>query len=87
MTVIADDEAPSSSAASWGRALGYDETVNVFLEVALFDPVRTAATGQAWHPVGCLLPLRARRRPGLVVQGAEIATRMILDLCGGTASS
>ena len=43
-----------------------EETVNVFIEAALFDPIRTATTGRKLsHPVRCPLPLRARRRSGI----------------------
>ena len=89
MTVIADDEAPESIGGIMGgeRSGCSDETVNVFLEVALFDPVRTAATGRK---LGIQSDARYRFErgvdPAFVIQGAEIATRMILDLCGGTAS-
>ena len=48
MTVIADDSGPIASAASWAAsAPACDaETTDVLLEVALFDPLRTAATGR-----------------------------------------
>jgi phenylalanyl-tRNA synthetase beta chain len=89
MTVIADDEAPESIGGIMGgeRSGCSDETVNVFLEAALFDPVRTAATGRK-----LAIQSDARYRfergvdPAFVIAGAEIATRMILDLCGGAAS-
>ena len=89
MTVIADDEAPESIGGIMGgeRSGCSDDTVNVFLEVALFDPVRTASTGRR-----LAIQSDARYRfergvdPAFVIPGAEIATRMILDLCGGAAS-
>ncbi len=65
-----------------------EETVNVFLEVAYFDPMRTARTGRALQIVS-----DARYRfergvdPAFVGPAAELATRMILDLCGGEASA
>lgn len=64
-----------------------EATRNVYLEVAVFDPVRTAKTGQKLQ-----IDSDARYRfergvdPGFVAPGAELATRMILDLCGGEAS-
>src|SRR4029453_13147081 len=64
-----------------------DDTVNVFLEAALFDPVRTAASGRK-----LAIQSDARYRfergvdPAFVIPGAEIATGMILDICGGSAS-
>ena len=63
------------------------ETTNVFLEAAYFDPIRTAATGRK---LGINSDARYRFErgvdPAFVETGAEIATRMILDLCGGEAS-
>src|SRR5690606_9649168 len=48
MTVIADDAGPQALAGIiGGEATGCTATTtNVFLEAALFDPVRTAATGR-----------------------------------------
>jgi phenylalanyl-tRNA synthetase beta chain len=64
-----------------------DETKNVFLEVALFDPIRIAETGRK---LGIMSDARYRFERGIdptsAEWGAEIATRMILDLCGGEAS-
>ena len=61
--------------------------MNVFLEAAYFDPIRTAATGRK---LGINSDARYRFErgvdPAFVEPGAEIATRMILDLCGGEAS-
>jgi len=71
-----------------GESTGCNEaTTDVFLEVALFDTVRTAATGRALN-----LQSDARYRfergldPAFVFEAAEIATRLVLDLCGGEAS-
>ncbi len=89
MTVIADDNGPEGlGGIMGGEASGCtEETTEVMLEAALFDPVRTAATGRKLS-----LQSDARYRfergvdPGFVETGAEIATRMILDFCGGEAS-
>ena len=57
------------------------------VEAALFDPVRTAATGRRLEIVS-----DARYRfergidPAFVGAGLEIATRLILELCGGEPS-
>ena len=89
MTVIADDSGPQSlGGIIGGEPTGVDQaTTDVFLEVALFDPGRTAATGRR---LGILSDARYRFERGVdpdaVLAGAEAATRMILDLCGGTAS-
>jgi phenylalanyl-tRNA synthetase beta chain len=65
-----------------------EDTTEVLLEAALFDPLRTAATGRKLQIIS-----DARYRfergvdPGFVETGAELATRLILDLCGGEASN
>ncbi len=89
MTVIADDAGPEAIAGIIGGIPSSctDETVNVFLEAAYFDPLRTAATGRK---LGITSDARYRFErgvdPAFTPTGAEIATRMILDLCGGEAS-
>ncbi len=89
MTVIADDTGPEGIAGIIGGAATgcRPETTNVFLEAAYFDPIRTAATGRK---LGINSDARYRFErgvdPAFVEPGAEIATRMILDLCGGEAS-
>jgi phenylalanyl-tRNA synthetase beta chain len=71
-----------------GEATGCTEaTTEVFIEAALFDPIRTAATGRRLDIVS-----DARYRfergldPAFVAPGLEIATRLILELCGGEPS-
>ena len=65
----------------------YDDTTNVFLECAWFDPIRTALTGRKYG-----IESDARYRfergvdPATVQDGIEIATRLILDMCGGEPS-
>lgn len=89
MTVIADGAGPVSIAGVMGgMASGcqYD-TTDVFLEVALFDPIAVAKAGRKLN-----LQSDARYRfergldPQSAVWGLEIATNMILELCGGEAS-
>lgn len=62
-------------------------TTDVFVEAALFDPLRTAATGRK-HEI--ISDARYRFERGLdlaaVQEGMEAATRMILELCGGEPS-
>jgi phenylalanyl-tRNA synthetase beta chain len=64
-----------------------DETVDVFVECAWFDPIRTAQTGRT---TGITSDAQYRFARGVdpesVVPGLEQATRMILDLCGGEPS-
>lgn len=89
MTAIADgDGVVGLGGVIGGQSTGCTgETVNVFVESALFDPVRTAATGRR---LGLQTDARYRFERGVdpasAVAGIEAATRMILDLCGGEAS-
>ncbi len=89
MTVIADDVGPQGIAGViGGAASGVDAaTTEVFLEVALFDPLRTGRTGRA---LGVESDARYRFErgvdPGFVIPAMELATRMIVELCGGEAS-
>ena len=64
-----------------------EETVNVFVEAAYFDPVRTARTGRRLK-INSDARYRFERGvdPAFTVPGIELATRMILDLCGGEPS-
>jgi phenylalanyl-tRNA synthetase beta chain len=89
VTVICDDR----GVLSLGGVMGGEAssctlaTRSVLLESALFDPRRTAETGRKLG-----IQSEARQRfergvdPALVRPGLEIASRMILDLCGGEAS-
>ncbi len=89
MTVIADEKGPEAiGGIMGGEASGCSETTtNVFLESAYFDSQRTAATGRK-----LAINSDARYRfergvdPAFTQTGAEIATAMILELCGGEAS-
>lgn len=89
MAVVCDD----SGVLGLGGIIGgvpssvSENTKNVYLEVAYFDPVRTAMTGQKLQ-VDSDARYRFERGidPGFVAKGAEIATRMIMELCGGEPS-
>ena len=64
-----------------------DETTEVFIEAAYFDPIRTAETGRRLGLISDAQYRFARGvDPGFIVPGLELATRLILDLCGGEAS-
>jgi phenylalanyl-tRNA synthetase beta chain len=89
MVVIADEAAARSIAGIMG---GEDTgctgaTTDVFLESAWFDPVCTARTGRL---LGIQSDARYRFERGVdpefVVPGLELATQLILELCGGEAS-
>ena len=64
-----------------------DDTTEVFLEAAYFQPIGIAASGRK---LGILSDARYRNERGIDPEscwwGAEVATRLILDLCGGEAS-
>ena len=89
MCVIADD----SGVLGLGGVIGGEETgstdatSNVFIESAYFDPKRTARTGRKLN-----IQSDARFRfergvdPAFVVPGLELASALVLDICGGEAS-
>lgn len=89
MNVIADKNAVHAIGGIMGGELTgcTEETTNVFLEVALFDPIRTATTGRKLN-----IESDARYRfergldPESAYWGAHVATRLILEFCGGEAS-
>jgi phenylalanyl-tRNA synthetase beta chain len=89
VTVIADgDGVVSLGAIIGGESTGCTETTtDVFVEAALFDPIRTARTGRR---LGIESDARYRFERGLdpefVLDGMEYATRLILELCGGEPS-
>ena len=64
-----------------------DDTVDVFVESAWFDPLVTAQTGRTLT-INSDAQYRFARGvdPAFVVPGLELATRLILDLCGGEPS-
>ena len=87
--VISDDNGISSIGGIMGgeNSGTYDDTTNVFLECAWFDPIRTAMTGRKLN-----IESDARYRfergvdPATVEDGIELATRLIMDMCGGEPS-
>ncbi|MFN7176123.1 MAG: phenylalanine--tRNA ligase subunit beta [Thermaurantiacus sp.] len=89
MTVIADEVAVHDiGGIMGGEETGVTEsTTDVLIEAAFFDPARVGATGRALNIVS---DARARFErgvdPGFLGPGLDIATAMVLDLCGGAAS-
>ncbi|MBO0903706.1 phenylalanine--tRNA ligase subunit beta [Jiella sonneratiae] len=87
--VIADDEGVESIAGIMGgEHSGCDETTTeVLVESALWEPLDIARTGRT---LGIVTDARYRFErgvdPAFMEPGLDLATRMILDLCGGTAS-
>ena len=89
MTLISDAESVESIAGVMGGLPTgcTEETTNVFVEAAYFDPVRTAYTGRALK-INSDARYRFERGidPAWTPHGIEHATRMILDHAGGEAS-
>jgi phenylalanyl-tRNA synthetase beta chain len=89
MCVIADDRAVLGlGGVMGGEETGVtDATTNVFIESAYFDSKRTARTGRK---LGIVSDARFRFErgvdPDFVVPGLELATDMVLALCGGSPS-
>ena len=89
MCVIADE----SGMIGLGGVMGgkgtavSEDTTDVFIEAAYFDPLRTARTGRA---TGIISDARYRFERGIDTQssleGLELATQLIMDVCGGEAS-
>ena len=89
MTVISDDNGVESIGGIMGGVVSgcTEETVNVFVEAAYFDPVRTAYTGRALK-INSDARYRFERGidPEFTPQGVELATQMIMEHAGGEAS-
>ena len=89
MCVIADGNGVESIAGIMGgEHSGCDEaTTDVLIESALWEPLNIARTGRE---LGIITDARYRFERGVdpefMVPGLELATRMVLDLCGGEAS-
>ncbi|MCG9917465.1 MAG: phenylalanine--tRNA ligase subunit beta [Phenylobacterium sp.] len=91
MCVIADSSgarAVGLGGVMGGESTGCSEgTTEVFVESAWFDPIRTAQTGRTTGITSDAQYRFARGvDPGFVIDGLELATRLILELCGGEAS-
>jgi phenylalanyl-tRNA synthetase beta chain len=87
--VIADDAGVESLAGIMGgEQTGCSAaTTNVLIESALWEPLNIAHTGRK---LGINSDARYRFErgvdPAFMLPGLELATRMVLDLCGGAAS-
>jgi phenylalanyl-tRNA synthetase beta chain len=90
MCVIADDTGPESLAGIMGgEATGCSEaTTDVLIESAVWEELNIAQTGRK---LGINSDARYRFErgvdPNFMMGGLELATRMVLDLCGGTPSA
>jgi phenylalanyl-tRNA synthetase beta chain len=89
-TVITDDNGVLGlGGIVGGTSTGCEfDTVNVFLECAYFNPISTARTGRDLQVIS-----DARYRfergvdPEFLPYAIDLATQMILDICGGEAST
>ena len=87
--VIADDNGVESIAGIMGgEASGCDEnTTDVLIESALWNEINIAQTGRK---LGINSDARYRFErgvdPAFMVPGLEMATKLVMDLCGGTPS-
>ena len=89
MTVIADE----ARVLGFGGIMGgeysgcTEETTNVFIEAAYFDPTRTAKTGRK---TGIISDARYRFERGIdpqsIVPGLAQAAAMVTEMCGGEVS-
>ena len=88
MTVVCDDSGAISIAGIVGGATTgcSDATTDVLLEVALWNPARITETGRKLQ---CTSDARYRFERGVdpqsVLPMTDLATQMILELCGGDA--
>jgi phenylalanyl-tRNA synthetase beta chain len=89
MMLISDDNGPESLAGIMGGEISgcTEATTDVFLESAYWDPITVATTGRALK-INSDARYRFERGvdPAFTLPGLDLATRMILDLCGGEAS-
>lgn len=89
MVVICDDAGVESIAGVMGGEVSgcNDDTTDVLIETALWDPQNIAHTGRK---LGIVTDARYRFErgvdPAFALPGGELATQLVLDLCGGEAS-
>lgn len=87
--VIADDSGVESiGGIIGGEASGCDaDTVDVLIESALWDPMNIAQSGRR---LGIITDARYRFErgvdPAFTLPGLDLATRLVLEICGGTPS-
>jgi phenylalanyl-tRNA synthetase beta chain len=89
INVVADaNGAQAIAGVIGGQVSGCElDTTEVFLEVALFDAVAVAMAGRKLDIItDSRYRFERQVDPQFLLEGAAIATNMILDLCGGQAS-
>lgn len=86
MTVIADDKGPLCLGGILGGMTSgcTEETTNIFMESASWDPMLIAKTGRK---TGIVSDARYRFErsvdPAITESGLELATKLVLEICGG----
>ncbi|MCA0401647.1 MAG: phenylalanine--tRNA ligase subunit beta [Proteobacteria bacterium] len=89
VVIIADENGPESiGGIMGGEHSGCDEnTTDVLIESALWDPTNIAQSGRK---LGINTDARYRFErgvdPAFTLPGIELATKLVMDLCGGTPS-
>ncbi|WP_420403753.1 phenylalanine--tRNA ligase subunit beta [Nisaea sp.] len=89
MLVLGDEHGIDDMAGIMGgeRTGCTDETVNMYLEVAIFDPISVAMTGRK---LNVLSDARYRFERGLdptgPTWGVHLASKLVQEICGGEAS-
>ena len=89
MTVIADDQAVHDIGGIMGgeHSSIQDDTTEIVIECAYFDPARISLTGQR---LGLMTDARGRFERGVdpefLADGLALATGLVTDICGGTPS-
>ncbi|MGE4612446.1 MAG: phenylalanine--tRNA ligase subunit beta [Paracoccaceae bacterium] len=90
MMAISDDNGVESIAGIMGGVASgcTEETVDVFVESAYWDPITIAMSGRKLK-INSDARYRFERGvdPAFTSEGLEMATQMILDICGGEASN
>lgn len=90
MTVIVDEKEIVSLAGIIGglNSSVSELTNNVILESAYFEPISVASTGRKLK-INSDARYRFERGvdPSFTIRGSDMATRMILEICGGEASN
>ena len=88
MAISAGDDVESIAGVMGGLATGCTgETTDVYVESAYWDPITIATTGRALK-INSDARYRFERGvdPAFTAPGLELATKLILELCGGEPS-
>lgn len=86
MCILADDNGPLCIGGIMGGEESgcTEETTNIFMECAWWEPLLIAQTGRKTGIVSdARYRLERHADPEFVLPGLELATKMILEICGG----